>query len=832
MNRSGSGAVFLSYASQDAEAAKRICEALRAGGVEVWFDQSELRGGDAWDQKIRRQIKECTLFVPVISANTQTRVEGYFRLEWKLAVDRSHLMADDAAFILPAVIDDTTESSARVPDRFLERQWTRIGDTPELLVERVRSLLGTNVDRPPRPSPPVAAPRRSVTRLFVALVGVAAAGGFALWYHQRATAYRWAREFALPEIARLAQKGDAAGAFELATRAETIIPNDPALAELWPGIAVTAQLTTTLDGVEVQVKPYRTPAAEWQRLGVTPLKPIRLATGFYRWQFRKDGQTLAERAAPVAPKMEIIIPAKGSVPEGMVQVTGRGRLNLIGLEHLVTVDTPTFYIDKYETTNREFKQFIAAGGYTNPAFWKETFFEQGRELARAEAMARFVDRSGQPGPAGWTNGTFPDGEGDRPVTGVSWYEAAAYAEFARKRLPTIYHWSRAASGNFVEHIVPLSNFSNRELAPVGTYQGMSACGAFDMAGNAKEWCSTAADANARYLLGGGCRDPEYQFTAADAQSGFERGPVHGFRCMQAAPDTVLSPELDATVVPAVRDYSLEKPVNDEVFRAYQGFYSYDKSPLDAREERQDDSDRRWIRTKVSFNAAYGNERVAAHLFRPRNFPPPFQTIVYFPGSNALAQRSSENLERSDLIAYLVNSGRLVVFPIYKGTYERHDPAVTSSIPNDTNAYRDRVIQWSNDLGRTLDYLETRRDVQMDKLAYYGASWGARLGIILIAVEPRIKLAVLASGGLRPLRPQPQVDDFNFAPRVRIPVLLVNGRYDFTFPVEGSQLPLYRTLGSPPEHKAHRVFDYPHVVPAHVTGKEAVQWLDQYFGAVK
>src|SRR5688572_31974925 len=109
MNDSANKAVFLSYASQDAEAARKICESLRASGVEVWFDQSELRGGDAWDAKIRKQIRDCALFVPVISANTQTRLEGYFRLEWKLAEDRSHLMARGKPFIVPVTIDDTPE---------------------------------------------------------------------------------------------------------------------------------------------------------------------------------------------------------------------------------------------------------------------------------------------------------------------------------------------------------------------------------------------------------------------------------------------------------------------------------------------------------------------------------------------------------------------------------------------------------------------------------------------------------------------------------------------------------------------------------------------------
>ena len=138
-------AVFLSYASQDAAAALRICEALRAAGVEVWFDQSELRGGDSWDAKIRKQIKECALFVPIISANTNSRPEGYFRLEWKLAVDRSHLLADDHAFLFPVVIDETAESKARVPEKFREVQWMRLNvkDTPETLAVRIGRLLGS-----------------------------------------------------------------------------------------------------------------------------------------------------------------------------------------------------------------------------------------------------------------------------------------------------------------------------------------------------------------------------------------------------------------------------------------------------------------------------------------------------------------------------------------------------------------------------------------------------------------------------------------------------------------------------------------------------------------
>ncbi|MDQ5977801.1 MAG: hypothetical protein QG602_773, partial [Verrucomicrobiota bacterium] len=138
-------AVFLSYARDDAAAARRIAEALRSAGLEVWFDENELRGGDVWDAKIRKQIDTCALFLPVISAHTQERSKGYFRLEWKLAVDQTHLLAEGVPFIAPVVIDDTKESAAIVPPEFMRVQWTRLPGalpTPEFVGQVKRLLEG------------------------------------------------------------------------------------------------------------------------------------------------------------------------------------------------------------------------------------------------------------------------------------------------------------------------------------------------------------------------------------------------------------------------------------------------------------------------------------------------------------------------------------------------------------------------------------------------------------------------------------------------------------------------------------------------------------------
>jgi TolB-like protein len=193
-------AIFLSYAKQDAEAAERVCTALRTAGIEVWFDQSELRGGDAWDAAIRRQIKTCALIIPIISANTQGRAEGYFRLEWKLAIDRSHLMAQDRPFLIPVVIDDTPEGDERVPDRFREVQWTRLpnGVSTAAFVARMAKLLEQEVGVPnsapsaiARPAAPTAAVPAATTRRssmpWLAAAAVLLLAGMGAW----ATRHLW-----------------------------------------------------------------------------------------------------------------------------------------------------------------------------------------------------------------------------------------------------------------------------------------------------------------------------------------------------------------------------------------------------------------------------------------------------------------------------------------------------------------------------------------------------------------------------------------------------------------------------------------------------------------
>jgi len=198
--------------------------------------------------------------------------------------------------------------------------------------------------------------------------------------------------------------------------------------------------------------------------------------------------------------------------------------------------------------------------------------------------------------------------------------------------------------------------------------------------------------------------------------------------------------------------------------------------------------------------------------------------VFFPGGDAFRLATSRDMSLLWMKSIL-GSGRAFMYPVYKGTYERRVPDAIGP-----NAVRDLGIAWSRDLSRTVDYLETRPDVDGGRLAYYGVSDGATAGIALVALEPRIKVAVFQGAGLDPELP-PEVDPINFAPRVRAPALMLNGRYDFIEPYETAQVPLFQLLGSRAGQKRHVAFETGHALPSDTVAAEMLSWLDRHLGAV-
>jgi dienelactone hydrolase len=314
------------------------------------------------------------------------------------------------------------------------------------------------------------------------------------------------------------------------------------------------------------------------------------------------------------------------------------------------------------------------------------------------------------------------------------------------------------------------------------------------------------------------------YRSAHAQPPFERLETHGFRCVKYLADP--AEVLTAPIARTWRDYSRIKRVDDATFQLYARFYAYDPTPLESTVESMDSGSPYWKKERVTFNAAYGGERVIGYMFLPLGVAPPFQTVVFFPGSGALTRPSHEHLEQQ-YVDFVIRSGRALFLPIYKGTYERRLPKLP---PDGTHAGKELDIQDYQDLARSVDYLVTRKDVEPEKLAYYGFSMGARLGVIYTALEKRFKVSILFAGGFSGTT-LPEVDPVHFAPRSTVPTLMVNGRDDFRFPLEESQKPLFRALGTPAEHKRHLVLRGGHVPPRLEVIKGILDWLDLYLGPV-
>ncbi len=204
-------------------------------------------------------------------------------------------------------------------------------------------------------------------------------------------------------------------------------------------------------------------------------------------------------------------------------------------------------------------------------------------------------------------------------------------------------------------------------------------------------------------------------------------------------------------------------------------------------------------------------------------------MIIFPGSNAIHTRVFNPLDLRR-IDFLVRGGRAVVLPIFKGTYHRGGD-LHSDYPAETAQHRDYMIMWARDLGRTIDYLETRDDIDATRLAYYGLSWGGYMGAIMPAIEKRIRANVLYVAGLIFQRALPEVDAINYITRVTQPTLMLNGELDFFFPVETSQKPMFELLGTPAEHKRRLTFPGGHSVPRVETIKQTLGWFDRYLGRV-
>ena len=701
-----------------------------------------------------------------------------------------------------------------------------------------------------------AAPARSLFRrtIWGAVAAVIVATAAMLFYWHRANV-RWAKE-SVSHVEELAQAERYSEAYDLAVHAQKYLPEEAAIKRLMPVISDDLSVSTEPTAAHVFLKRFAPDEGgkfpPRQFVGVTPIKSQAIARGDYIIYIEKEGFATIERTASSALNRANLLGRSRrielnekliestKVPPRMVFVPG-GEYKLVawGQPTQASIGLDDYFIDKYEVTNREYKEFINAGGYLEKQFWKHRFFKDGRGLSWEEAMREFKDRTGLPGPRSWLNENFPEGKENFPVTNITWYEAAAYATFRGKQLPTIFQWEKAARDgaySFTFGVMPWgvvrpgdkldyrANLRGSGTAPVNSFEfGMSPYGCYNMAGNAAEWCLN------RHLesfatAGGSWADPPYAFGFYGYFPGLYSSEKLGFRCVLNSAHATSDQGAAVTNVEEVPTY---RPTSRASFDGWISHYRYDKTALEPLIVERTETDE-WRREKITYTGA-ADERAIAYLYLPKKFRGPLQVIHFVPGAGIFfGYGLQEHVE--DMLVPYIKSGRSVFAVVLKGYGERKWPANYTWPDEDSVRYRDLMVNWATDLRRGLDYLETRNDIDPGKIAYFGiSSSAAEEGLVFAAVESRYRSVILIGGGLWKGRFIPEVNPVNFAPHIRAPKLMLNGRYDEVYSYRIHSEPLYKLLREP---KRLAVFDGGHVPTLEVAVPIVDSWLDQTLGPVK
>ena len=302
---------------------------------------------------------------------------------------------------------------------------------------------------------------------------------------------------------------------------------------------------------------------------------------------------------------------------------------------------------------------------------------------------------------------------------------SAYAAFTGRSLPTAYHWYWVANQGMTTDVVPLGTFNVQSPVKVHETRALHRFGAYGFAGNVKEWCVNEAPGDRRYVLGGGFDEPAYLFRDTDARSPLARAANIGFRTVKYDEKDPAVAALSGMLMPPSRSYDREKPVSDEVFQAYRRLYSYDRSELSPKIEAVDDSYPDWKVEIISFAAGYGPERMSAYLLLPKRGQPPYQTVVFMPGSGAWDVRVRPNFA-NPRYGFLLRSGRAVIVPVYKGAWERANNEYHGGDQlKSTSLWRDYVIFFAKDISRSLDYASSRPDLEVSRSASLGSAVALR-----------------------------------------------------------------------------------------------------------
>ena len=606
----------------------------------------------------------------------------------------------------------------------------------------------------------------------------------------------------IPELIEVFDKGDISESFRISRELLEEYPNNEIIKNYYNKSSRYVKLKTDKQGIDVSIM-YPGDSI-FKYIGKTPIDSFLVPNNYqyHKLKFVYNNNEFIERSRNNHnyrfPESTINIP-EGHKP--FLGVTPR-RMWLQGID-FENINIESFSIAVNEVSNKDFQDFVDAGGYENPVYWDFPFKVGDKTYDFNSSVKMFTDRYGRPGPSNWAYGQFPTGLDNYPVTGISWFEARAYAKFSNLSLPNVYQWLLASGnpedlGNVNQYVTRNSNYDSTQLREVtnesGSFNGLNNIG-----GNVKEWTLNPNGYSQEKfsIMGGAFNEASYTFNNYYSLSPFDRSIGNGFRLSKNL--TNGESNLDDEIIPNFKRnfYNIEN-VSDEVFEVYKSQFSYENMPLNSMTKNIEKFQDGYTAQRFEMNTTYeSDEKLFGFILYSNKFKDKYDPIIIYPTAGSIGTNSHNNLlnQTFNRFKYLIDEGYAIIHPVYHNTYSR-EKTHNTFWPNDSEKYKNTIVKIGQDYKRSIDYIESRNDFNFENLSYFGYSWGSTTSNYLLAIDDRIKAAVLCVGGLMMQKSKKEVEAHYYIRRIKTPILHIVGKEDGIFGFEESYKPWKELIGTP------------------------------------
>jgi len=603
----------------------------------------------------------------------------------------------------------------------------------------------------------------------------------------------------IPELIQIYDDGKIAESFLKSRHLLDKYPNNEIIKSYFNKSSKYAFLKTDTDGVDVSVKYAKD--STYTYLGKTPLDSFltpntwgnqshKLKLVHNNIEYELNGNDSHNYRFP-DPSVKI--------PKDHKAFLGADSWMFLQGLNFEDIKLKSFSIGINEISNKKYQEFVDAGGYENQSYWDFPYQVGDKIYDFNSTIKLFTGKYGKLGPSNWSYGKFPSGLENHPVTGISWFEARAYAKFKNLTLPNIFQWTYASGipENFMtvnQSVTKQSNYDSSQLREVsnssGSYNGLNNIG-----GNAKEWALNPNGENKeKYsIMGGAFNESPYTFNNYYSSSPFDRTIGNGLRLSKNLTNN--QSDLDNEIIPDFqRNFDDLDDVSDEVFEVYKSQFDYNK-PLNSKTTNIENFQEGYTAQKFELETTYeSDEKLTGYIVFSNKFKNKYDPVIVFPNAGSIGNNNDSGFPNLGL-KHLLDEGYAIIHPMYYNTFNR-EKTIRTFWASDSNDYKDAIIKIGQDYKRTLDYIESRNDFNFDNMSYFGYSWGSTTSNYLLAIDDRIKAAVICVGGLMLQKSKKEVEAHYYVRRIKTPILHIIGKEDGIFGYEENYKPWKKLIGTP------------------------------------